>query len=238
MDTPDDYTVVMHMKRVFRARHRHDLRRERHDPARFCRRICWPIYPNLNQVPFNAAPIGTGPYRIRPLAARRPHRLARESGNYFRGAPHIKQLTIKIIPDDNTTRRAVALARGRSGASRYRARRIATLASAPASCASFAEAPAYTAILISTRARRRSTTTACGERWCSGWIALRSSATTRTARQARGRAISRRSIGRTIRRSRRFPTICRAPKRCSMPPAGSPAPTACASATGNGSRSC
>ena len=100
MDTPDDYTVVMHMKTLW-APAIDTIFGESDTPYRIIPAHLLQKYPNINQIPFNAAPIGTGPYKFaRWLRGDRIVLTANDS--YFGGAPKIKQLTLLIIPDDNT----------------------------------------------------------------------------------------------------------------------------------------
>jgi len=147
MDTPDDYTVVLHMKRVF-APAIDTIFGESDTILRILPAHLLARYPSLNQVPFNAAPIGTGPFRfVRWLRGDRIVLAANSS--YFHGAPHLRQLTLKIIQEDNTT-----LAQLLShevdlgieiGAPVYR-----DVGDAPGLVHQLAEAPAYTAVLFNT----------------------------------------------------------------------------------------
>ncbi|HZT11494.1 MAG TPA: peptide ABC transporter substrate-binding protein [Candidatus Baltobacteraceae bacterium] len=58
-------------------------------------------YPDLNQVPFNAKPIGSGPYRV--VEWDRGDRLTlRRNTLYFRGTPPISSITLKFIANSNT----------------------------------------------------------------------------------------------------------------------------------------
>jgi peptide/nickel transport system substrate-binding protein len=58
-------------------------------------------YPDVNTVPFNTAPIGSGPYVLR--AWRHGDRLIFDANpTYFRGAPKIKTITVRVVPDTNT----------------------------------------------------------------------------------------------------------------------------------------
>ncbi len=101
MDTPDAYTVVLHMKKVFPPAI-DTIFGESDSPYRILPAHLLASYPNLNQVPFNSAPVGTGPYRF--ARWERSDRIVLEANpDYFRGAPHIAQLTLLIITDQNTT---------------------------------------------------------------------------------------------------------------------------------------
>lgn len=100
IDTPDRYTVVMHMKKVFPPAI-DTIFGESDSPYRILPAHLLARYPNINQVPFNAAPVGTGPYRF--ARWERGDRIVLEANpDYFRGAPHIAQLTLLIITDQNT----------------------------------------------------------------------------------------------------------------------------------------
>lgn len=100
VDTPDDYTAVFHMKRVF-APAVDTIFGESDEPFRILPAHLLAQYPNLNQVPFNAAPVGTGPYKF--ARWQRGDRIVlTANANYFRGAPKTRTLTLLIISDDQT----------------------------------------------------------------------------------------------------------------------------------------
>ncbi|HZY98473.1 MAG TPA: peptide ABC transporter substrate-binding protein [Candidatus Baltobacteraceae bacterium] len=100
VDTPDDYTVVFHMKKIF-APAIDTIFGESDTPYYILPAHLLAKYPNLNQVPFNSAPIGTGAYRF--ARWERGDRIVLTANpEYFKGAPKIKQLILPIILDDNT----------------------------------------------------------------------------------------------------------------------------------------
>jgi peptide/nickel transport system substrate-binding protein len=101
IDLPDDYTVVFHMKTVFPSAV-DTIFGESDSPYRILPQHLLAKYPNLNQVPFNSAPIGTGPYKFARWL-RGDRIVLTANPDYFRGAPHIKTLTLLNIPEDNTT---------------------------------------------------------------------------------------------------------------------------------------
>lgn len=145
MDTPDDYTVVMHMKRMF-APAIDTIFGESDTPMRILPAHLLAKYPNINQVAFNAAPVGTGPYEfVRWLRGDRI--VLRANPNYFRGAPRLKRLTLLIIQDDNTTEAQLRSHEVDLGmeipAPVYR-----DVADAPGVVRQLVEAPVYTAILF------------------------------------------------------------------------------------------
>jgi peptide/nickel transport system substrate-binding protein len=101
MDTPDDGTVVMHMKKIFPPAI-DTIFGESDTPYRILPQHLLAKYPNLNQIPFNGAPIGSGPYRFSQWL-RGDRIILTANADYYRGAPKIKELVLKIIPDGNTT---------------------------------------------------------------------------------------------------------------------------------------
>ncbi|MBV8372461.1 MAG: peptide ABC transporter substrate-binding protein, partial [Candidatus Eremiobacteraeota bacterium] len=148
VETPDDYTVVMRMKRVF-APAIDTIFGESDTPLRILPAHLLATYPNLNQVAFNAAPVGTGPYAfVRWLRSDRV--VLRANERYFRGAPRLKRLTLLIIPDDNTTEAQLRSHEADLGieitAPVYR-----DLADAPGITRQLAQAPTYTSIVFNTK---------------------------------------------------------------------------------------
>jgi peptide/nickel transport system substrate-binding protein len=100
MDTPDDFTVVMHMKHIFPPAI-DSIFGESDGPYRILPAHLLAHYPNINQVPFNGAPVGTGPFKFASWArGDRINLVANPS--YFRGTPKLKTLTLLIVQDDNT----------------------------------------------------------------------------------------------------------------------------------------
>jgi peptide/nickel transport system substrate-binding protein len=101
VDLPDDYTVVFHMKAIFPPAV-DTLFGESDSPYRILPEHLLAKYPNINQVPFNSSPVGTGPYKFARWL-RGDRIILTANPDYFRGAPHIKTLTLLNIPEDNTT---------------------------------------------------------------------------------------------------------------------------------------
>ncbi len=101
VDTPDDSTVVFHMKRMFPPAV-NIIFGEGDTVLRVLPEHLLAKYPNINQIPFNAAPVGTGPYKF--ARWQRGDRIVLAANPfYYKGAPAIKELTVKIILDTNTT---------------------------------------------------------------------------------------------------------------------------------------
>ncbi len=148
MDTPDDYTVVMHMKRRFPPAV-DTIFAESDTPYRLLPAHLLAGYGNVNHVAFNAAPVGTGPYEL-VRWQRGDHIVLRANPRYFRGAPALRELTLPIIPDDNTI---AAQLRSREvdlgieiPAAVYR-----DVADAAGVRRQLADAPAYTAVMFNTQ---------------------------------------------------------------------------------------
>ena len=95
----DDHTVRFHLKRIYA-------------PAistYFAEGGLYPVlpahllekYPNINQVPFNSDPIGTGPFKFVKWVHGDRVELA-ANPDYWRGPPKLKRIIYKVIPNDVT----------------------------------------------------------------------------------------------------------------------------------------
>ncbi|MDP9017575.1 MAG: peptide ABC transporter substrate-binding protein [Candidatus Eremiobacteraeota bacterium] len=100
MDTPDDDTIVVHLK-------------ERYPP--FLTKFFAPLQEggkgvlpehllgklhDINQIPFNAHPIGTGPFKFQSWDRGRRIVLVRNDA-YFKGRPKLERIIYNFVPDDN-----------------------------------------------------------------------------------------------------------------------------------------
>jgi peptide/nickel transport system substrate-binding protein len=106
IDTPDRFTLVVHLRRrypPFVTQFFTTLQEGAKPvvPAHLLAR-----YANINQVPFNAAPIGTGPFRFVRWDRGREIVLARNDG-YFRGRPKLDRIVLDVLPDANTVATAL-----------------------------------------------------------------------------------------------------------------------------------
>jgi peptide/nickel transport system substrate-binding protein len=100
VDTPDPNTVVFHLKAPF-APFVDTVFGESDDPFRIIPKHLLAKYPNINQVPFNQLPIGTGPFKVtRWIHGDRIEYTA--NPYYFRGKPKLRAITVFIVPDSNT----------------------------------------------------------------------------------------------------------------------------------------
>ncbi len=100
-ETPDAYTVRFHLKQPYAPALATFFVPYQHSgypmlPAHLLER-----YPDLNEVSFNGAPIGTGPFKVTKWV--RGDRIELEANPlYWRGPPKLTRIVVKIIPDDNT----------------------------------------------------------------------------------------------------------------------------------------
>lgn len=100
VDTPDPYTVVFHLKSPF-APFVDTVFGESDDPFRIIPKHLLARYPDINRIPFNQLPIGTGPFKVaRWIHGDRIEYVA--NPYYFRGAPKLHAITVFIVPDGNT----------------------------------------------------------------------------------------------------------------------------------------
>ncbi len=147
IDTPDNYTVVLHMERVYPPEV-DTFFSESDTPYRILPAHLLAQYQNLNQIPFNAAPIGTGPFRF--ARWERGEEIVLDANpHYFRGAPHISQLTILIVPDQNT---AQTLLESHEADVEFEVTSLSyhIMESAPGLTGDLVSAPSYVAILFNT----------------------------------------------------------------------------------------
>ena len=100
IDTPDDTTVIVHLKRVY-APFTAEFFGEGDAPTEIAPEHLLAKFPNLNQVPFNSEPVGSGPYKLAEWV-KGDHITLVANPNYFRGTPGLKRIVIRIIPDENT----------------------------------------------------------------------------------------------------------------------------------------
>ena len=100
IDTPDAYTAVFRLKRRF-APAVHTFFAASDTPLEILPEHLLGRYRSLNNVPFNALPVGTGPYRV--VRWQRGDRIEYAANErYFLGKPHIRRIVIHIVPDENT----------------------------------------------------------------------------------------------------------------------------------------
>jgi peptide/nickel transport system substrate-binding protein len=99
-DTPDPYTVRFHLRMPF-APFVSVVFGESDSPYAIVPAHLLARYPNINAIAYNAAPVGTGPFRFvrwvhgdRIEFERNPH--------YYLGVPKIARIIWRLVPDENT----------------------------------------------------------------------------------------------------------------------------------------
>ncbi len=101
VDTPDASTVIFHLKKKF-APFVNTVFAESDDPVCIVPAHILAKYHDVNRVPFNESPIGTGPYKVvRWLHG--DHIEFTANPEYYLGAPKLKTISVRVIPDENTS---------------------------------------------------------------------------------------------------------------------------------------
>jgi peptide/nickel transport system substrate-binding protein len=99
IDEPDKYTVVLHMRRPFSPMIP-VFDTSGGGPSLLPKHLLGSLA-NINEAPYNALPIGIGPFRY--TAWRHGDEVEMEANpNYWRGLPKLKKIVFKIVPDRNT----------------------------------------------------------------------------------------------------------------------------------------
>jgi peptide/nickel transport system substrate-binding protein len=105
VDTPDDTTVVFHLKHKF-APFVNTVFTDSDNPVCILPEHLLAKYPNLNQIPFNQQPIGTGPFKVASWV-RGDHIELVANDDYFKGKPKLRRIMVREIPDENTSLNAL-----------------------------------------------------------------------------------------------------------------------------------
>jgi len=101
IDTPNDTTVVVHLKEKF-APFVNTFFAASDSPVDIVPAHLLASFPNVNQVPFNNEPIGSGPYKLAEWV-KGDHITLVANDKYFRGTPGLRRIEIRVIPDENTS---------------------------------------------------------------------------------------------------------------------------------------
>jgi peptide/nickel transport system substrate-binding protein len=100
VETPDPLTVVFRLRERF-APFVAVVFGESDSPYAILPAHLLARYKNLNDVPYNSAPIGTGPFTfVRWLRGDRIEYVRNDA--YYLGAPKIKRIVWRLVPDENT----------------------------------------------------------------------------------------------------------------------------------------
>ena len=101
VDTPDANTVVFHLKRKF-APFVDTVFAESDSPVCVVPEHILGKFHDLNRIPFNQSPIGTGPFKVARWV-RGDHIEFVANDDYFRGKPKLRRIIVREIPDENTS---------------------------------------------------------------------------------------------------------------------------------------
>ncbi len=102
VDTPDAYTVVVHLKRRF-APFVDSFFTDSDQPYPVAPAHVLAQYPNMNQIPFNSAPVvSDGPFKF-VRWVRGDHIQLAANDAFFVAKPKLAGITVRIIPDENTS---------------------------------------------------------------------------------------------------------------------------------------
>ena len=100
VDTPDAYTAVFRLKRPFGPAV-HTLFGPSDAPYFILPAHLLERFHDLNRIPFDSAPVGTGPFKVaRWLRGDRVEYVAND--DYFLGKPKLRRIVFAIVPDENT----------------------------------------------------------------------------------------------------------------------------------------
>jgi peptide/nickel transport system substrate-binding protein len=100
IDEPDRFTVRYHLKKKYAAYLPSFFGSAGANPCILPKHILGDL-PDINTAPYNALPVGIGPFRI--TSWRRGDAIEMEANPYyFRGVPKLRKIVYKIVPDANT----------------------------------------------------------------------------------------------------------------------------------------
>ena len=97
---PDKYTVVLHMKKPYSPFVETFFSTAGGNPCILPKHLL-AQYPNINNVPYNAKPVGIGPFEYERWD-RATQVVLVPNPSYWRGMPKLQKIVFKIVPDRNT----------------------------------------------------------------------------------------------------------------------------------------
>src|SRR5579863_2801549 len=100
IEKKDDYTVVVHLARKW-APFVNNFLTMGSTPYPVLPKHILSKYPNINKVPYNTIPVGTGPFKVVQYIKGSLIRMV-ANPDYWRGPPKLKEVDYQIIPDENT----------------------------------------------------------------------------------------------------------------------------------------
>ncbi len=100
MDQPDRYTVVFHLTRPYGSYLPLFFGTAANEPNILPKHILGAL-PDINTAPFNAKPVGTGPFRV--VEWKRGESIELEANPYYwKGKPKLEHITYKLLPSMET----------------------------------------------------------------------------------------------------------------------------------------
>ncbi|MBV9269636.1 MAG: peptide ABC transporter substrate-binding protein [Candidatus Eremiobacteraeota bacterium] len=100
MDEPDKYTVVLHMKKPYSPFVETFFSTSGAEPSLLPVHLL-AQFPNLNNVAYNAKPVGIGPFKVQEWKRAQNVTLV-ANPLYFRGRPKLDKIVYEIITENNT----------------------------------------------------------------------------------------------------------------------------------------
>jgi peptide/nickel transport system substrate-binding protein len=101
IDAPDAHTIVVHLRRPF-APFIATFFAPSSNPYPVLPKHLLARYADINQVPFNSQPVGTGPFTMEKWQ-RGSKIVFRANPHYWRGRPKLDEIWYTPVPDENTT---------------------------------------------------------------------------------------------------------------------------------------
>jgi peptide/nickel transport system substrate-binding protein len=101
MDEPDKYTVILHLKKPYSPFLETFFSTAGANPCLLPKHLLGDL-PNINNAPYNAKPVGIGPFMVKEWS-RGSRVVLVANPNYFRGMPKLKEIDYEIITNSNTT---------------------------------------------------------------------------------------------------------------------------------------
>lgn len=100
IDEPDKYTVIYHLSKPYASYQATFFGTGGANPCILPKHILGNL-PNINHAPYNAKPVGIGPFRV--VEWRRGDAVELEANPYYwRGKPKLQRITYKLIPSRDT----------------------------------------------------------------------------------------------------------------------------------------
>ena len=100
IDEPNKYTVVYHLTKPFSPFIEVFFSTAGANPCILPKHLLGNL-PNINNAPYNALPVGIGPFKYQEWDRQQQIVLV-ANPNYFRGLPKLQKVIFKIVPDRNT----------------------------------------------------------------------------------------------------------------------------------------